>query len=93
MLFKGNLLGLAFLGASAVVASPGFYPWETPQSVYNGQQPIISEPVLILNNGSQAQNLHLSSLQEDGFASLSHPRFPNHRVRVKKSNFCDPTVK
>jgi carboxypeptidase C (cathepsin A) len=36
--------------------------------------------------------LHLSSLGSDEFTSLSHPRFPNHRVRVKQSNFCDPTV-
>ncbi|KJA21650.1 hypothetical protein HYPSUDRAFT_41773 [Hypholoma sublateritium FD-334 SS-4] len=93
MLFQGNLLGLVLLGAYVVAASPGFYPWETPQSpVFSDQKPIIPAPVLLLNNGSQAQNLHLSSLQEDGFAALSHPRFPNHRVRVKKSNFCDPTV-
>ncbi|KAJ7701794.1 peptidase S10 serine carboxypeptidase [Mycena rosella] len=36
--------------------------------------------------------LHLSSVSSDDFTSLSHARFPNHRVRVKQSSFCDPTV-
>ncbi|KAJ6612822.1 Alpha/Beta hydrolase protein [Mycena sp. CBHHK59/15] len=36
--------------------------------------------------------LHLSSVSPDEFTSLSHSRFPNHRVRVKQSAFCDPTV-
>ncbi|KAJ7507313.1 peptidase S10 serine carboxypeptidase [Mycena galericulata] len=36
---------------------------------------------------------HLSSVGSDDFTSLSHPRFPNHRVRVKHTTrFCDPTV-
>ncbi|KAH9950085.1 peptidase S10 serine carboxypeptidase [Amylocystis lapponica] len=35
----------------------------------------------------------LSSITaEDGFTALTHPRFPAHQVRVKKSEFCDPTV-
>ncbi|KAJ7291091.1 peptidase S10 serine carboxypeptidase [Mycena rebaudengoi] len=36
--------------------------------------------------------IQLSSLSSDQFTSLSHPHFPNHRVRVKQSTFCDPTV-
>ncbi|THG99560.1 hypothetical protein EW026_g2810 [Hermanssonia centrifuga] len=37
--------------------------------------------------------LHLSSITaEDTFHSLSHPHFPAHQVRVKKTSFCDPTV-
>ncbi|TFK85892.1 peptidase S10 serine carboxypeptidase [Polyporus arcularius HHB13444] len=28
----------------------------------------------------------------DAFVALRHPRFPAHQVRVKKSEFCDPTV-
>lgn len=28
----------------------------------------------------------------DSFTTLSHPRFPHHAVRIKKSDFCDPTV-
>ncbi|TFK64448.1 alpha/beta-hydrolase [Pluteus cervinus] len=36
--------------------------------------------------------LRLNSLDVDAFTVLSHPRFPSHQVRVKKSDFCDPTV-
>lgn len=40
------------------------------------------------------KTMHLSSLQAtESFTTLSHPRFPDHQVRVKKSDFCDPTVK
>lgn len=28
----------------------------------------------------------------DSFTTLSHARFPHHAVRIKKSDFCDPTV-
>lgn len=42
-------------------------------------------------NGSET--VHLSSLTSDEFTVLQHPRFPSHQVRVKKSHFCDPTVK
>ncbi|KAF7342016.1 Carboxypeptidase [Mycena venus] len=41
---------------------------------------------------SDASPLHLSSIHSDDFTTLSHSRFPNHRVRVKQSSFCDPTV-
>lgn len=38
--------------------------------------------------------LHLSSITYDQeYVALTHSRFPYHRVRVKKTNFCDPTVK
>jgi hypothetical protein len=37
--------------------------------------------------------INMSSIASNEFTALSHPRFPNHRVRIKKSNFCDPTVK
>ncbi|KAH7916117.1 Alpha/Beta hydrolase protein [Hygrophoropsis aurantiaca] len=37
--------------------------------------------------------LQLNSItSEETFVALSHPRFPNHSVRIKKSTFCDPTV-
>lgn len=36
---------------------------------------------------------NLSSLPETQFTVLEHPFFPNHRVRVKKTKFCDTTVK
>lgn len=38
--------------------------------------------------------LHLSALAVgDDFTTLNHPGFPAHQVRVKKTEFCDPTVK
>lgn len=36
---------------------------------------------------------HLSILSVDSFTTVGHPYFPNHNVRIKKSNFCDGTVK
>ncbi|KAL1663142.1 Alpha/Beta hydrolase protein [Schizophyllum commune] len=38
------------------------------------------------------QTRTLSSLASDEFTALTHPRFPNHGVRVQKTSFCDPTV-
>ena len=38
--------------------------------------------------------MHLSELgSTDEFTTLVHPRFPYHQVRVKKTDFCDLTVK
>ncbi|TDL20451.1 alpha/beta-hydrolase [Rickenella mellea] len=36
--------------------------------------------------------LELSSLSSEGFTRLSHPYFPKHSARIKKSHFCDETV-
>ncbi|KAF8583990.1 peptidase S10 serine carboxypeptidase [Ramaria rubella] len=36
--------------------------------------------------------LNLSAVSQH-FTVLSHPRFPAYQVRIKRSNFCDPTVK
>ncbi|KAF9076682.1 peptidase S10 serine carboxypeptidase [Rhodocollybia butyracea] len=41
---------------------------------------------------SEPNQLHLSALDSDNFTVLQHPRHPNHRVRIKKSAFCDSTV-
>ena len=39
------------------------------------------------------ESMHLSSIRSNEFTALSHPHFPNHQVRIKKSDFCDPAVK
>ena len=50
-----------------------------------------------LGHAPAAHNIttqRLSALTgEQGYTALSHPLYPNHRVRVKKTDFCDPTVK
>jgi hypothetical protein len=36
---------------------------------------------------------YLNKLSEEKYTSLGHPLFPHYGVRIKKSNFCDGTVK
>ncbi|CAL1702100.1 unnamed protein product [Somion occarium] len=43
-------------------------------------------------NTSVVQSLYLSSLSSTDYTALHHPRFPSHQVRIKKTDFCDPTV-
>ncbi|KIJ27001.1 hypothetical protein M422DRAFT_191548, partial [Sphaerobolus stellatus SS14] len=40
----------------------------------------------------QVTPLHLNSISET-FTALKHPSFPAHQVRIKRTDFCDPTVK
>ena len=35
----------------------------------------------------------LGLISTSGFTTLGHPAFPNYQVRIKKSDFCDGTVK
>ncbi|KAH6905954.1 serine carboxypeptidase [Coprinopsis sp. MPI-PUGE-AT-0042] len=42
--------------------------------------------------GSFSPLEHLSSVPESQFTVLSHPVFPRHSVRIKKTKFCDDTV-
>jgi hypothetical protein len=35
----------------------------------------------------------LGELRDDAFTTLRHPVYPNHGVRIKKSQFCDEGVK
>ena len=46
-------------------------------------------------DGAQMKRMHLSDIvSTDSFTTLTHPQFPNHSVRIKKTeNFCDTTVK
>ncbi|KAF5363981.1 hypothetical protein D9756_000949 [Leucocoprinus leucothites] len=53
-------------------------------------QPQSTQDYLLTDSGLAL--LHLSSLPSDQYTALSHPRFPNHKVRVKQTQFCDPTV-
>lgn len=60
----------------------------------NTQQVLVEEHLGSIGiNASEVVNLHLSAIPHNQFTALSHPRFPHHQVRVKKTEFCDPTVK
>ena len=48
------------------------------------------EVVTELNNG---RGLEHTLRVDDELTVLEHPRFPAYQVRMKKSEFCDPTVK
>ena len=90
MFFSKNFRILYWLGASlTLVCATGpqvvFHESESPSTPVNS-------PVHAYD-ASQVQPLHLSSIGSGGFTALSHPSFPNYCVRVKKSHFCDPTVK
>ena len=50
-------------------------------------------PSSLSDNLALKSTINLSSIGDSEYTALAHPRFPNHRVRIKKSNFCDPTVK
>ena len=46
------------------------------------------------DHAANINTLLLSNLVPgDDFITLNHPSFPAHQVRVKKTEFCDPTVK
>ena len=83
-----NLLG-AFLTLVSVTCATG------PQVALHESEALTTPANIPIHahNASQVQPLHLSSIGSGGFTALFHPSFPNYRVRVKKSNFCDPTVK
>jgi hypothetical protein len=41
-----------------------------------------------------AEKLHLSSIHSnDAFTTLRNPEDPSRKIRVKKTNWCDPSVK
>ncbi|KAH0839587.1 Alpha/Beta hydrolase protein [Lanmaoa asiatica] len=78
MVFK-TLLLFAFLGAVAQAVS------QTRLIVDSVASEISFNPALPMN-------LSAIAWAEESFTALSHPRFPHHAVRIKKSTFCDPTV-
>ncbi|KAJ3532250.1 hypothetical protein NM688_g7451 [Phlebia brevispora] len=61
-----------------------------------GQEALLAAnelPVNIHDDAANITTIQLSSItEENAYTVLTHPRFPAHQVRVKKSNFCDPTV-
>lgn len=74
----------------AVVALANIqHPFSTEASSATSAHASTPENLLVAN----VTALRLSSITStDKYTALSHPRFPNHRVRIKSSDFCDPTV-
>lgn len=57
------------------------------------QTPLVVDSVASEISFNPPVPMNLSAIaSEESFTALSHPRFPNHGVRIKKSTFCDPTV-
>jgi hypothetical protein len=44
------------------------------------------------NGPHYAEELHLRSLASETFVSLSHPAFPSHGVRIKRTQICNETA-
>ena len=60
---------------------------------FDTQEPIGSFPG-VPELGRNVTTMRLSELAStDEFTALVHPKFPYHQVRIKKTKFCDPTVK
>jgi hypothetical protein len=87
------------LGLAPVVGALLALPFAAAQQ----QHPFMVDPAFaprtgvtasFANGTAPAGPLTLASLHNvDGFTTLAHDRHPGHRVRVKKTDFCDPTVK
>ena len=77
MVFK-TLLSFAFLGALAQALSQNHLFVDNVASETSLNPPVPMSLTAIAS--------------EESFTALSHPRFPYHAVRIKKSTFCDPTV-
>lgn len=73
--------------------------WLALTATAYGEDAIASHSQIILSNNLESKETHFSAkgdlnvLFESHFTDLSHPAFPKHNVRIKKSSFCDGTVK
>lgn len=68
-----------------------------PQAAFSALDHNLGEQAHALKlNASKnyVETMHLSSISStEEYTVLRHPKHPGHSVRVKKTNFCDPTVK
>lgn len=68
-------------------------------SVFAGEQVLLHNPRKASGNVSNGDSTtftpvgDLAAIMETQYTVLSHPEFPRYNVRIKKSNFCDGTVK
>jgi carboxypeptidase C (cathepsin A) len=49
-------------------------------------------PATTTNQGDDLPSTDFAALAHESFTTLSHPAYPKHSVRIKKSNFCDGDV-
>jgi hypothetical protein len=68
------------------------------EEVYFGRAPFVSSNGVsaFYENGTSldtGSGCKLEALESQSFVTLEHHHHPGHRVRVKKTDFCDSTVK
>lgn len=76
-----RLCTLSLLASTVCAAVHGIDSLQTPLSLSNYDD----------EHFSPMGDLGVLSTSE--FASLAHPLFPDYNVRIKRSNFCDGTVR
>jgi hypothetical protein len=79
-------IGTVFSACICIVAgfSPQLLPSRSSGLAFNGPN---------YEAQWQVPSLNLTSVPSEDFINLVHPAYPNHAVRIKRSHFCDPTVK
>lgn len=95
-MYKFTVLSLSLLAALSSAFASGL---PKSQTILSGAQ--VQNSSSILGAGGSANYdaglftplESLSYLSETTFTALRHPFFPNYNVRIKKSKFCDTTVK
>ncbi|KAI0643713.1 peptidase S10 serine carboxypeptidase [Trametes meyenii] len=85
-----SYLAAGVLLACGALASSPQAPFKSGATLAGPPDGIFANVGLPENNVSTRALASISSLDE--YTALEHPRFPAHRVRVKKTDFCDPAV-
>ncbi|KAF9000209.1 Alpha/Beta hydrolase protein [Cyathus striatus] len=73
---------------SIAAAKPGIFQPSSGSAASRGQYLVSG-----YNVGLFTPLENMSTFSEDRFFVLQHPAFPRHQVRMKKTRFCDETVK
>ncbi|KAL1946614.1 hypothetical protein VTO73DRAFT_14718 [Trametes versicolor] len=83
-----TLAALAVLACGALASSQAPFHFDaTAAAAGSAANP------LSVGTYSSPGNLTLSSIaSRDEYTAFAHPRYPAHRVRIKQTEFCDPTV-
>ena len=71
-----------------VVGSDWEFESESSGNLVGGGQVRPVQEVLVLN-----PLLNPNTISDSTYAVLGHPKFPKYNVRIKKSHFCDGTVR